>query len=91
MTIKWKLPDVNEPGYLRRRRDLLKILDDEASKEGLVNLVKFLVPYVEVEEGEDPVEVLLDVSQSEYARIVLYFLGYSNMVSDPKGESSVPQ
>ena len=83
--IKWNLPDLNEPGYLRRRRDMIKLLDNEATPKGFTELVKFLAQYVE---GEEPVEQLLDVSQADYSGIILYFLGYINTVSDPKEESS---
>ena len=88
MTIKWKLPTADEPGFLRRRRDMTVLMNLPPTPENQQKLVRFLAPFVDCEEDEDAVEILLDASQSEYGDIVLVFLGYRDSISDPKGESS---
>ena len=88
MSIKWRLPTTDEPGFLRRRRDLAELLDLLPTPENTEKLMDFLVPYVE---GDDPKEQLLNATQAEYSLAVVQMLGYGNTVSDPKGVSSVPQ
>lgn len=79
----WKLPTSDEPGFLRRKRELTKLLDAEPTPENLDAVLTFLAPFVEG--GE---EALLDATQSEYGAAIVYLMGYSNTVSDPKGVSS---
>ena len=83
--IKWNLPGPDEPGYLRRRREVIELLDAEPSAESHDKIVEFLEPYV-----EDP-DTLLDCSRAEYGMAMLAFLGYGFSVPDPKGDSSAPQ
>ncbi len=80
--IKWKLPGPDAPGYLRRRREVIELLDAEPSPENMDSLVAFLEQFV-----EDP-DTLLDCSKKEYGRAMLHFLGYGFTVPDPKDESS---
>ncbi len=80
--IKWKLPGPDAPGYLRKRREVIDLLDAEPTPESMENLIEFLTPYV-----EDP-DTLLDCSRREYGTAMLSFLGYGFKVPDPKGESS---
>ena len=87
MSIKWKLPSANEPGFLRRRGELTELLDADPTPKNQDALLDFLVPFVDEKE---PKEALLDASQSEYGAAIVYLMGYSNTVSDPKGGSSVP-
>lgn len=80
--IKWKLPGPDDPGFLRRRREAIALLDAEPTPESMDNLVEFLTPFV-----EDP-DTLLDCSKREYGQAMLAFLGYGFNVPDPKGEKS---
>jgi hypothetical protein len=88
MAIKWKLPGLSEPGFLRRKMELTAILDAEPTPDNLEDLVDFLTPYVE---AEDPREALLEVSRVEYSHAILELLGYGNSVTPPKGGSSEQQ
>ena len=83
--IKWKLPTADEPGFLRRRRELSVLLDAEPTPENLDKITDFLKDYV-----EDP-ETLKDCSQVEYGHAIVILMGYGSSVSSPKGVSSVPQ
>ena len=80
--IKWNLPGPDDPGFLRRRREVIELLDAEPTPESMENLIEFLTPFV-----EDP-DTLLDCSRKEYGQAILAFLGYSFNVPDPKGGSS---
>jgi hypothetical protein len=83
--IKWKLPTADDPGFLRRRRELASILDAEPTPENNEKLIEYLKDYVD---AENPVETLLEASQREYGAAVLHLMGFANMVPDPKGGSS---
>lgn len=84
--MKWKLPTANEPGFLRRKRELTELLDAEPTPENLEATIAFLAPFVEG--GE---EALINASKVEYGVGILSILGYGNSVTDPKEDSSVPQ
>ena len=86
--MKWNLPTSSEPGFLRRRRELSILLDAEPTPENQDAVLDFLAPFVE---GEDPKEQLLDATQAEYGHAIVYLMGYTNSVPDPKEGSSVPQ
>ena len=86
--IKWKLPSPDEPGFLRRRRELTLLLDAEPTPENLEAIMDFLEPYVKAQKGKSRKDILLDASKVEYGIGVLSILGYGNSVPDPKGESS---
>lgn len=83
--IIWKLPGPDEPGFLRRRRALIALLDAEPTVENHVLIIKFLQQFV-----EDP-DTILDCSRREYGDAVLSMLGYKYSVSDPKEGSSGAQ
>jgi len=80
--IKWKLPGPDEPGFLRRRQEIIALLDAKPTPEANDNILKFLRPYV-----EDP-DTLLDCTRREYGRAILSLLGIDHKVSDPKEGSS---
>ncbi len=82
--IKWKLPEIEEPGFLRRRLKIAELMDLLPTPENTDKLIDYLSQYVE--EGD-----ILDVSQQEYSEILLVLLGLKNSVSDPKGVSSGQQ
>ena len=86
--IKWKLPDNNEPGFLRRKRDLTALLDAPPSPSNMDKMLYFLLPFVD---ADNPKEVLLDASKAEYGEAIIHLLGYGSSVPDPKGESSGQQ
>ena len=87
MAIKWRLPGPDEPGFLRRRRDLSALLDEPAPT-GSVNarVIEYLAQYVE--EPADPEEALLDLSQNEYSNVVLTLLGVTVVTPPPLGGRS---
>jgi hypothetical protein len=90
--IKWKLPGHDEPGYLRRRRDLIALLDAEPSPENMDKMIEFLLPFIEQPKSRKAKEnALLDASKAEYGKAVLEILGYGVSVPDPKGVKSGPQ
>jgi len=86
--MKWKLPAATEPGFLRRRRELSILLDAEPTPKNQDAVLDFLVPFVD---SDNPKEALLDASQAEYGFAIVYLMGYTNSVPDPKGESSGQQ
>lgn len=80
--IKWKLPGPDATGFLRRRREVIALLDAEPTPENMEAIIEFLTPFV-----EDP-DTLLDCSKREYGQAILNFLGYDYKVPDPKGGRS---
>ena len=80
--IKWKLPGPDDPGFLRRRGELIPLLDAEPSPESHDALIEYLSEFVE------DTDTLLDCSKREYGKAVLAILGYGHKVPDPKDESS---
>ena len=77
MAIKWRLPDPNEPGYLRRRRALTHLLDAPPTTDAVDALVGHLSQYVE--EPSDPkeaIEAILDLQGDEYRRVIVTLFGY---------------
>lgn len=80
--LKWKLPGPDEIGYLRRRREVIELLDADPTPENEDKLIKFLSQFV-----EDP-DTLLDCTRREYGQAMLSFLGYGFQIPDPKGGSS---
>ncbi len=87
--IKWNLPKMDTPGYLRRRREIAVLVDADPTLENIDAIIEYLLPYVEVPEGEDAKEALLDAPEIVYQRAVLELLGYHfGKVPDPKDEKS---
>ena len=82
MSIKWKLPTINEPGFLKRRRELSVLLDAEPTPENLDKITDYLSQF-----SDDDIS---DCSKAEYGVAVIALMGYGSSVSDPKGGSSVP-
>jgi hypothetical protein len=90
MEIEWKLPDENEPGYLRRRRELTAVLNAPASPQAVDASIDYMLRYVaKPEDPKEAREALLDLSAVEFHRATLELLGYKvGKVPDPKGEKS---
>jgi len=90
--IIWDLPGPDDRGFLRRRREIIELLDAEPSKEGMDAILAFLLPYVKSPRSRKAaMSALLDCSRVEYGKAVLSFLGLGNKISDPKGGQSVEQ
>jgi hypothetical protein len=87
--IKWKLPGVNEPGFLRRRGEIIELLDAAPTPESMDAVLDYLVPFVDAPEDEAR-EILKDCSRLEYGEAVINLLGYDYSVPDPKGGNSGP-
>ena len=90
MPIEWKLPKADEPGYLRRRRELTAILNAPASPEAVDASVEYMLQYVlKPEDRKEAGEALLDLSTVQFYMAVSQLLGYKVAeVPDPKGETS---
>lgn len=88
--INWKLPTINDPGFLKRRREIAALLDLAPTPENTDKLIDYLAQFVEGD-PEEAKEALLDASQTEYGQAIASLLGYASAVSDPKGGKSVPQ
>ena len=81
--IKWKLPGVNEPGFLRRRGEIIALLDAAPTPKSMDAILAYLVPFVDAPEDEAR-EILLESSRLEYGEAVINLLGYDYSVPDPK-------
>ncbi|MCX6069454.1 MAG: hypothetical protein NTU91_01140 [Chloroflexi bacterium] len=90
MAIEWRLPDENEPGYLRRRRELTAALNAPATPAAVDASVEYMLRYVaKPEDPKEAREALLDLSSVEFYKATMQLLGYKvGKVSDPKGEKS---
>lgn len=73
------VPGRDEPGYLRRLltvtefQENMAALDEEdvSAQAGLFrDLLDYLVQFVKVPKGEDPMEALLDLSQDQYEDVL---------------------
>jgi hypothetical protein len=81
--ITLKLPGANEPGFLRRMRDVQEIMD-LSKKEFVVGTFamwdafgSYLVDrgYVECAPGVDPREAILELTQGDLSRALAAFAG----------------
>ncbi len=90
MTIKWNLPTMNTPGYLRRRREMAVLTEAEPTLENVDAIIEYLLPYIEAPKTEKAKKkALLDAPEIVYQTAVLQLLGYHlGAVPDPKGEKS---
>ena len=88
--IEWKLPDEDEPGYLRRRRKLAVLLEVSATSRAVDESVEHLLSYVlKPEDRKEAREALLDLSVTEFRNSVLQLMGYKlAAVPDPLGDKS---
>lgn len=89
--LKWNLPDPDAPGFLRRKRLLTEILDEQPSPENFQRLMKFLADFLDHEPDEEYeaiFERLMECSRIEYAQAIMNILGYDYKITDPKGERS---
>jgi len=88
--IEWKLPDEDEPGYLRRRRKLAVLLEVSATSRAVDESVEHLLSYVlKPEDRNEAREALLDLSVTEFRNSVLQLMGYKlAAVPDPLGGKS---
>lgn len=93
MAIEWKLPDENEPGYLRRRRELTAVLNAPATPQAVDASIDYMLRYVaKPEDPKEAREALLDLSAVQFHRATLELLGYKmGKVPDPLGGKSGTQ
>ena len=82
--ITWKLPKTDEPGFLKRRREISELLDLTPTPENSKTLTDYLQQFVE----EGDVE---DCTQDEYSHAIMVLLGLETGVEPKKGGRSVPQ
>jgi hypothetical protein len=86
MEIEWKIPGENEPGYLRRRRELTLVANAPEMDSSLDYLVALIVV---PEDRKEAREALLNLTKLEFSRAIMALLGYKvGAVSGPKVESS---
>jgi len=87
--IRFKIPDENEPGYLRRYRTVLGLINQPFSPEALDGLVDFLLPFVKVPEDRiEAREAVLDMPQEEYREVLRSFLGMGKVPPNSGGSSA---
>lgn len=89
MSIEWKLPTPDEPGFLKRRLEITELLDLSPTPENQEKLIDYLVPFVETKKGISRKDQLLNISKTEYAHAISVLLGYANTIEPKKGEKSV--
>jgi len=93
--INVKIPGPEDAGYLRRMVKLAEIQDamhqdkiergpKSVSGATLTKLIEFISNYVDVEDGVDKMDVLLDLSENEYQEI----LDALGSVDVPKGSDT---
>lgn len=88
--IQWNLPGPDDPGFLRRRRDLLALLNADGTPENMDALAEYLVQFAAMDRPHDEVLVgIMDLSQRQYQAILrkLIWEGGGN-VPDPLGDNS---
>ena len=87
------IPGDQEPGYLKRMVKLAEIQEamhvdkrdfGDVTVATLRKLIAFIAGYVEVDEGVDAVEVLMDLNKDDYMGIV----DAIGAVSVPKGSDT---
>jgi len=90
MAIKWKFPDANTPGFLRRRREIAVLVEAPPTVKATDALAEYLLQYIEEPKTKKAKrEALLDASLTEQAAIITHLLGYNlGNVPDPKDEKS---
>ena len=78
MAIKWNLPGPDEPGYMRRRRALIGLLEAPPTAASVDALVEHLVEYIAVpEDRQEAFEAALDLPSLEINTAIATLLGYS--------------
>ena len=75
--IVWKFPGPDEPGYLRRRRELCVLLEVPATSAAVDAEIEYALPYVvEPEDRKAARQALLEMPTLEFHAAVLQLLGY---------------
>jgi hypothetical protein len=93
MAIEWAFPGEDTPGYLRRRREIMSVMNLPGTAEGVDAIIEMLLPYVLKPEDRDKArDALLDMTVVELGKVTTQLLGYQvGQVQDPKGGSSDEQ
>ena len=66
-------PDRNAPGFLRRNiqaLELQKRLQREQSPDALMDMARFLAQFVQADDTDDALDLLLDASQADFEAMV---------------------
>ena len=93
MTIKWNLPGMDAPGYLRRRREILVLAEAIPTLENTDALTEYLLEFIEEPKTDKAKrKALIEISMTECYLIAGQLLGYTlGTVTDPKDvKSEVP-
>lgn len=97
MELKIRIPSPQDPGYLRRQRELLKYsaifsdLETKPTPEALDKLVDFVLNFVtEPAEKEEAREALWDASEEDFLSILEALGGENAEVPKEKGGKSNP-
>ncbi|KKM68527.1 hypothetical protein LCGC14_1460030 [marine sediment metagenome] len=91
MAIKWKFPDANTPGFLRRRREIAVLVEAPPTLENTDALTEYLLEFIEEPKTDKAKrKALIEISMTECYLIVGQLLGLGT-VPDPKDvKSEVP-
>lgn len=90
MKLKWNLPGPDTPGYLRRRRDLLALLDANLSPKNVEDLNQYLLQFIDKpKDRAEAMEKLLDLSGRDFSLIVIKLLGSAGAKVEPPLEESL--
>ena len=87
ITLEFRIPDRNTPGFLKRQRDVLVFqqqLQDGTSPETLDKLVEFLAQYVvQPEEHQAKVDALWMASEAEFMSLLKALGGQGDDGANP--------
>lgn len=87
--IKWNLPTKQDPGFLKRRIEMMEILQLPPVQENLMKQAEYLSQYVETKKGISKVDQVLNASEEEINEAVLTIMGMKSNVEPKKEGSSV--
>ena len=91
MSLHWHLPGPDEPGHLRRRRELAALVDAPPTPTNVDALADYLLQFAKVDDpDQDGREYILDLPELVYKGVIIKLLGYEAKVPDPKGGRSGP-
>jgi hypothetical protein len=82
------LPDENAPGYLRRYRIVLGLINRPFDPEAIDAIVDFLLPFVKEPEDRDKArDAILDMPREDYQAVLRSFLGLGKVPPNSGGAS----
>ena len=85
--VVFRLPGPDEPGFLRRRRDAIRVLSERMSLEALEAVVDFLLPLVKEPIDQDEArEALWNLTAIQFNGIMRDLIGGMTGQVDPKQE-----